>query len=103
MQFAMDQVIKGATAVVRRRIVVEGDRCLYEHEEPFHFSTDLLQVMAWSDAYPPGRCLTWGLLDQAIDGLRQCGYQQGKYNVMSCAIAYGPRDEVGFVLLKKLQ
>ncbi len=96
----MDQVIKGATAKVRRQIAVSGDRCLEEHEEPFHFATSFLQVKAWSDR---GECLTWGVLDSAIDGLRQCAYEKGKYNLMSCVIDYAWRGEVGFVSLKRLR
>ena len=100
MQFAMDQVIKGATAVVRRQIVVGGDRCLYEYEKPFFFTTGLLQVKAWSDPLPPHRCISWGILDQAIDGLRQCGYDLGNYNLMNCVID-GPQGEVGFLSLSE--
>ncbi len=99
MQFAMDQVIKGATAIVRRQIVVGGDRCLDPHEEPFQFNKDILQVKAWSD---PDRCITWGILDSVINGLRQCGYDQGKYNAMRCIIVHVRQGEIGFVSLGKM-
>lgn len=94
----MDQVIKGATAKVRRQIAVHGDRCLEESELPFEFDSQYLQLMARPD---PDKCITWGILDSVLDGIRQCGYEQEKYNLMSCIINHGWNGEIGFVSLKR--
>ena len=100
MQSDMDEVMKGATARVRRQIAVGGDRCLWDYEEPFVFTNDILMIKAWSAR---NKCITWGVLDSAIDGLRQCAYDQGRYISMSCIIIHAPTDEIGSVALRKAE
>lgn len=94
----MDQVIKGATAKVRRQIVVHGDRCLEESELPFYFNTNFLSLEARSN---PDKCITWGIIDSVLDGIRQCGYEQGNYNLMSCIIIHAWGGDIGFLSLKR--
>lgn len=99
MQFTMDQLISGASAKVRRQIAVHGDRCLEESELPFVFNTEFLVLQA---THTLKKCITWGVLDSAIDGIRQCGYDQGKYNLMACIITGVWSGEVGYIILKRL-
>jgi len=96
MQFAMDQVISRATAKVRRQIAVYGDRCLEDSEIPFRSSSDSLLLQADPN---PDKCITWGVLDSALDGIRQCAYEQGKYNLMRSIVINGLRGGIGFVSL----
>jgi hypothetical protein len=99
MQSAMDQVISRATAKVRRQIVVHGDRCLEESELPFQSSSGSLLLQARPN---PDKCITWGVLDSVLDGMRQCGYEQGKYNLMRCIVNDGWSGEIGYVSLNLL-
>ncbi len=96
MQSAMDQVISRATAKVRRQIAVHGDRCLEDSELPFQSSSDSLLLQAEPS---PEKCITWGVLDSVLDGIRQCAYEQGKYNLMRSIIISGSRGGIGFVSL----
>ncbi|KAL8723720.1 MAG: hypothetical protein Q9225_000015 [Loekoesia sp. 1 TL-2023] len=84
-RYRMFQLLVQTQKLIRRRLKEHGDRPLLSTEIPFIWIEWGLRIKAEPPSDEEGS-LTWGLLDNAMEGLFVCAYNDGVYNELSALI-----------------
>ena len=83
--FAMRGVIQAAQREVALELHRSGDRILQDNEIPWVKSREGLKIIATTPSREP-RILSWEVLQIALQGLMQCGYNDHKYREILASV-----------------